>query len=317
MASTASRKVIFAALAGNSLIAVTKFIASAQTGSSAMLSEAIHSVVDTGNQLLLLHGLRRSAKAADDDHPFGYGRELYFWSFVVAILIFAVGAGISIYEGVDKIRHPHEVSDPLVNYLVLGFAMVFEAGALFVAMKEFNRLRGERHWVSAVRHSKDPAVFTVLFEDVAALFGLAIALAGLAAAQILDLPWMDGAASIGIGCVLALTAIFLAYETKALLIGESASEMLKVGVQEIVATTAAVRHINELRTMHMGPEDVLLALSLDFHDDLTAGKVEEAIYILEMAIKSRFPEIKRLFIEVQSLERHNQVLAAEAAMLRP
>jgi cation diffusion facilitator family transporter len=312
MATSASRKVIFAALAGNSLIAVTKFVASAFTGSSAMFSEAIHSLVDTGNQLLLLYGLKRSARAADDDHPFGYGRELYFWSFVVAILIFAVGAGISLYEGITKIRDPHEISNPIINYIVLGAAMVFEAGALYIAAKEFNRLRGERHWITAVRHSKDPAIFTVLFEDAAAMTGLVIAFAGLFAAEYFQQPWMDGAASIGIGCVLALTAILLAYETKALLIGEAASEILKVGVQEIVSSAQSVRHINEMRTMHMGPEDVLLALSLDFHDDLTAGKVEESIFVLEMAIKARFPEIKRLFIEVQSQARHDEVAAIEA-----
>ncbi len=190
---------------------------------------------------------------------------------------------------------------------------MFEAGSLYVAAKEFNKLRGRRQWISAVRHSKDPAVFTVLFEDVAAMAGLFIALVGLLLAEHMQLPWMDGAASIGIGLVLALTAIFLAYETKALLIGEAASEVLRVGVQEIVANADSVRHINELRTMHMGPEDVLLAISLDFHDDLTAGKVEEAIYILEMAIKARFPEITRLFIEVQSKERHDEVAAKEAA----
>ncbi len=312
MASHASKRVIYAALIGNSLIAITKFAASAYTGSSAMLSEAIHSVVDVFNQLLLLYGLRRADRAADEEHPFGYGRELYFWAFVVAILIFAIGSGVSLYEGITKVMNPHQVSDPMVNYVVLGLAMLFEAFSLRVAVKEFNKMRGEMRWITAVRHSKDPAVFTVLFEDIAAMIGLFIALVGLALAQYLELPWMDGAASIGIGVLLAVTAIFLAYETKALLIGEAASDMLRSGVQEIVANAESVRMINELRTMHMGPQDVLLALSLDFHDHLTAGKVEEAIYILEMAIKSRFPEITRLFIEVQSQPRHDEVAAAEA-----
>ena len=313
MASHASKRVIYAALIGNGLIAITKFFASAYTGSSAMLSEAIHSVVDVFNQVLLLYGLRRSARAADEEHPFGYGRELYFWAFVVAILIFALGSGISLYEGVTKVMHPHEVSNPMVNYIVLGLAMVFEAFALRIAVKEFNKMRGDLRWITAVRHSKDPAVFTVLFEDIAALTGLLIAMIGLVLAQYLELPWMDGAASIGIGVLLAVTAIFLAYETKALLIGEAASDVLRAGVQEIVTNAESVRMINELRTMHMGPQDVLLALSLDFHDHLTAGKVEEAIYILEMAIKSRFPEITRLFIEVQSQARHDEVAAAEAS----
>ncbi len=313
MASHASKRVIYAALVGNSLIAVTKFGASAYTGSSAMLSEAIHSVVDVFNQVLLLYGLRRSARAADEEHPFGYGRELYFWAFVVAILIFAIGSGVSLYEGVTKVMDPHEVSDPMVNYIVLGLAMVFEGFSLRIAMIEFNKMRGDVRWITAVRHSKDPAVFTVLFEDIAAMVGLFIALVGLALAQYLELPWLDGAASIGIGLLLAVTAIFLALETKALLIGEAASDILRSGVQEIVANAESVRTINELRTMHMGPQDVLLALSLDFHDHLTAGKVEESIYILEMAIKSRFPEITRLFIEVQSQSRHDEVAAAEAS----
>ena len=312
MASHSSKKVIYAALAGNSLIAVTKFAASVYTGSSAMLSEAIHSVVDSGNQLLLLYGLKRSARVADETHPFGYGRELYFWAFVVAIMIFAVGAGISLYEGILKLQNPHPVSDPFINYLVLGFAMIFEAFALRVALREFNKMRGSTKLLTAVRHSKDPAVFTVLFEDTAAMLGLVIALVSLLIAEHFGLPWMDGAASVAIGVLLAFTALFLAFETKALLIGEAASEQLRSGVEEIVDSAASVRAINELRTMHMGPEDVLLALSLDFHDDLSAGKVEESIYILEMAIKSRFPEIKRLFIEVQSEARHDEVAAAEA-----
>lgn len=313
MASHSSKRVIYAALIGNSLIAVTKFAASIYTGSSAMLSEAIHSVVDSMNQVLLLYGLKRASRAADDEHPFGHGRELYFWAFVVAIMIFAVGSGVSLYEGVSKILDPHEVSNPLVNYLVLGLAMVFEAFALRIAVQEFNKMRGETRWITAVRHSKDPAVFTVLFEDAAAMAGLVIALIGLILAEYLEMPWLDGAASIGIGIVLGLTAILLAYETKALLIGEAASDALRAGVQEILATAESVRMINELRTMHMGPRDVLLALSLDFHDHLSVGKVEESIYILEMAIKSRFPEITRLYIEVQSNRRHDEVAAAEAS----
>src|SRR5690606_11917775 len=219
MAAASSRKVIYAALLGNSLIAATKFAASFYTGSSAMLSEAIHSVVDTGNQGLLLHGLRRSSRPADEAHPFGYGRELYFWAFVVAIIIFGVGAGVSIYEGVEKLRHPHPITSPAVNFVVLGIAMVFEAGALYVAITEFSRVRGDVPFWRAVRTSKDPALFTVLFEDTAAMLGLVIAMIGLALAEYLEMPWLDGAASVGIGLILAATAALLAYETKGLLIG--------------------------------------------------------------------------------------------------
>ena len=312
MASHSSKKVIYAALAGNSLIAVTKFAASAYTGSSAMLSEAIHSLVDTGNQGLLLYGLKRSAREPDKTHPFGYGRELYFWSFVVAILIFALGAGISIYEGVHKVLRPEVVSNPLVNYLVLVASMAFESVPLTIAVKEFNKLRGNMGYIAAIRKSKDPAVFTVLFEDVAAMLGLIVAFVGLLIAQYLELVWMDGAASIAIGLILAATAALLAYETKGLLIGEAADETLRDGVREIVEQADGVHLINEMRTMHMGADDVLLALSLDFRDGLTVGRVEDTIYVLEMAIKSRFPEIKRLFIEVQSKEHHNEVAAAEA-----
>lgn len=312
MASHSSRKVIYAALAGNGLIAVTKFAAAGYTGSSAMLSEAIHSVVDTGNQCLLLYGLKRSNRKADETHPFGYGRELYFWSFVVAIIIFGIGAGVSIYEGIHKVLEPQPVKSPMINFIVLGAAMVFEAAALFVAVKEFNKVRGELGYIAAVRRSKDPATFTVLFEDSAAILGLVVAFVGLLLAEYLGIAWMDGAASIVIGLILASTAAFLAYETKALLIGEAAHEELQQGIREIVAAAKSVNSINELRTMHMGADDVLLALSLDFRDQLSVGKVEESIYILEMSIKARFPEIKRLFIEVQSQERHDEVVAAEA-----
>ena len=312
MASHSSKKVIYAALVGNALISMTKFAASAYTGSSAMLSEAIHSLVDTGNQILLLYGLKRSAQEPDKTHPFGYGRELYFWSFVVAILIFALGAGISIYEGIHKVLHPEVVTNPMINYIVLLVSMAFESVPLTIAVKEFNKLRGSMGYIEAIRKSKDPAVFTVLFEDVAAMLGLIVAFVGLLIAQYMQLAWMDGAASIAIGLILAATAALLAYETKGLLIGEAADETLRDGVREIVAQAEGVRVINEMRTMHMGADDVLLALSLDFRDGLTVGRVEDTIYVLEMAIKSRFPEIKRLFIEVQSKEHHNEVAAAEA-----
>lgn len=312
MATHNSKKVIYAALAGNALIAVTKFSASVYTGSSAMLSEAIHSLVDTGNQGLLLFGLARAGKPADEDHPFGYGRELYFWAFVVAILIFAVGAGVSIYEGISKVRHPHEVTSPMVNYIVLGLSMVFEGVALYIAVSEFNKSRGKLGFVQAVRQSKDPATFTVVFEDAAAMAGLVVALVGLLMAEYLDMPVLDGVASIGIGCILALTAIFLAYETKALLIGEGASPEVEKGVREIISTEKTVRNLNELRTMHMGPEDVLLALSLDFFDHYKAGTVERTIYRIEKGIKSRFPEIRRLYIEVQAQEHHEEIEAAKA-----
>jgi cation diffusion facilitator family transporter len=267
--------------------------------------------VDTGNQGLLLYGIKRSKRPADDAHPFGYGSEIYFWSFVVAILIFGLGAGLSIYEGVQKLMQPHPISDPYINYIVLSLAMVFEAGAWWVAYKEFGKVRGNFGLFEAVQRSKDPTIFTVLFEDTAAMAGLVAAMIGIACADVLGIIWADGAASITIGVILAGTAALLAYETKGLLIGEAASPELGKGVRAIVGRVEHVRHINELRSMHLAPNDILLALSLDFHDSLKAGRVEETINQIEQDIKGRFPDVKRLFIEVQSQRDHDRVAAAE------
>jgi cation diffusion facilitator family transporter len=299
-----SRKVIYAALVGNALIAVTKFIAAGITGSSAMLSEGIHSVVDTGNQILLLYGLRRANKPADEKHPFGYGAELYFWSFVVAILIFALGSGISFYEGIHKVFDPHPISNPMVNYVVLALAFVFESVAWYFAFREFRRQKGTAGWLAAIRASKDPTVFTVLFEDTAAMLGLFTAFLGIAGAQIFGIAQLDGVASIVIGVILAITAVLLAIETKGLLIGEGASPEVIATITNIANATAVVDQVNEIRTLHRGPQDILLALSLDFENNLTAGKVEDAIHDLEVAIKQRIPDVRRVFIEVQSARDH-------------
>jgi cation diffusion facilitator family transporter len=300
MAAHSSTKVVLAALAGNSLIAVTKFGAAAFTGSSAMLSEAIHSLVDTGNQGLLLYGIKRSGRPADGTHPFGYGMELYFWTFVVAILIFAVGAGASIYEGVNKLIEPHPVTDTFINYIVLGIAMVFEAGAWWIAFKEFRRTKGTLGYLEAVRHSKDPAIFTVLFEDSAAMLGLVVAFVGIALGEALDEPLLDGAASVVIGVILAGVAMVLAYESKGLLIGEGASAEVLDGIGRIVGEQPGIERLNELLTMHLGPEDVLLNLSLDFSDNLSSGDVEAAITAMEGRIKETYPQITRVFIEAQN-----------------
>ena len=314
MAARGSKMVIYAALAGNSLIAATKFVASAWTGSSAMLSEGIHSLVDTGNQALLLYGMKRSNRPADEVHPFGYGTEIYFWAFVVAILIFAVGAGVSIYEGVRKILHPHVMEDPLVNYVVLSLAFLFEAGAWWVAFREFRKTKGRFGWLEAVRLSKDPTIFTVLFEDSAAMAGLIVAFIGISLAHHTGLAWLDGAASVVIGLILGLTALALAIETKGLLIGEAASGEMVSAIRRLVEATPTVRALNELRTMHLGPNDVLLGLSIDFEDNLTAGKVEQSISALERVIKENFPIITRLFIEVQSERQHAAEEARERAL---
>lgn len=310
MAAHGSKKVIIAALVGNGLIAITKFFAAAYTGSSAMLSESIHSVVDTGNQGLLLYGIKRSQRPADERHPFGYGAEIYFWSFVVAIIIFGVGAGVSFYEGIQKLLHPHPMSSPLVNYIVLGVAMIFEAVAWYIAYKEFGRVRGNLGLFEAVQRSKDPTLFTVLFEDTAAMLGLIVAFIGVACAHLLEIAWADGAASVAIGVILAGTAAVLAYETKGLLIGEAAGRNVLIGIRRILSSSPEVNRVNEMRTMHLAPNDILLALSLDFHDNLHVGEVEQSISRIERDIKGRFPDIKRLFIEVQSKEDHHRAVMA-------
>lgn len=304
MSASQSKKVIYAALAGNSLIAVLKFIASVFTGSSAMLSEAIHSVVDSGNQLLLLYGIRRSRKAPDVHHPFGYGMELYFWTFVVAILIFAIGAGLSIYEGIEHLKHPEPLTSPIWNYVVLGLSMIFEAAAWTVAYREFNKVRGSEPILKSIRNSKDPTVFTVLFEDSAALIGLFIALLGVAGSHLLGIAELDGIASIGIGIILAGVAIVLAIESKGLLIGESADPEIVDAIGKMANTDPRISRTNEILTMHLGPNEILLNASFDFVDGLPAEDVEKAISQFERRIKKQHPSVRRVFIEAQGWRAH-------------
>ena len=220
-----STKAIYAAIGAN--FAVSKFTAAAFTGSSAMISEGIHSLVDSENGGLLLLGLSRSQRAADTAHPFGYGKELYFWTLIVAILIFAVGGGISAYEGLLHILDPEPVESPVWNYSVLGLAVLFEGYSLYIAFKAFQSAKGDKDFWHSIRTSKGPTTFTVLFEDSAAMLGLLVALLGVYLAHNFNNPYFDGAASIGIGIILAAVAVFLAYETKGLLVGEGADpEML-------------------------------------------------------------------------------------------
>ena len=235
-----SKKVIYEALVGNGLIAITTFIASAFTGSSAMMSEGIHSLVDTGNQVLLLLGLKKAQKPADKNYPFGHGKEIYFWSFVVAIMIFAVGAGISIYEGIHSLIDPHPVQNPLINYIVLGLAMIFEGFAWYFAWKEFDKASGDRGYYETVRKEKNPTIFVVLFEDSAALLGLLVAFIGIALGQWTGLYMFDGIASIIIGIILGITAAWLAYETKGLLIGESADPKIVESITGMAYNHSAI-----------------------------------------------------------------------------
>jgi cation diffusion facilitator family transporter len=299
-AHSGSKTVIYAALAGNFLIAATKFVAAFFTGSSAMLSEGVHSLVDTGNGGLLLFGMHRAARPADRTHPFGHGRELYFWSFIVALLVFALGAGVSFYEGVIHILDPEPIRNVSVTYIVLGLSMLFEGFSWFVALKEFRTTKGRLGYIEAVRLSKDPSVFTVLFEDSAALLGLGIALAGIVASQIFDMPELDGVASIGIAIVLGLTAIFLARESKGLLMGEAALPEMQEAILKIAQADPAVRGANGVITVHLGPNQIVAALSLEFEDQATAPDIEACVIRLEKAIRAELPEVVALFVKPQT-----------------
>ena len=296
---SSSKKVIVAALIGNSIISVAKFTAATITGSSAMLSEGIHSVVDTGNQVLLLYGLRQAQKPPDEMFPFGHGKEVYFWSFVVAILIFSIGAGISVYEGIGQILNPHAIENPMVNYVVLGFALVVEGAAWYLAFTEFRRIKGDLGYLQAVKRSKDPSVFLILFEDSAAMLGLLIAAIGVYLSTSLGYLWMDGVASITIGLVLAGTATWLAIETKGLLIGERANPEIVDGIRTLASSYSKVNKVHEVLTMHMGPEFILVNISVKFVDTATAVEIESTIEQIDRAIKSDYPRVKRIFVEAE------------------
>ena len=300
-----SKKAIYAALTGNSLIAITKFAAAAYTGSSAMLSEGIHSLVDTGNQVLLLFGIRQSTKAPSTEFPFGHGKEIYFWCFIVAMLIFALGGTASIYQGVQHLSHSEPINNVQVNYLVLGFALIFELAALFVAFREFNKNRGEQTITKAIRQGKDPTLFVVVFEDAAATLGLLIALIGLLLYQLTGNGLYDALASIAIGLVLIVTAFFLALESKNLLIGESASVIVRDGIAAVLADDERILSTNEVATLHMGPDFIVVTVSADFASNLSADQVESAVTQINQAIKAVDSRIKRVFIAAERPENHS------------
>ena len=296
MAEHTSKTAIVAALIGNLLIAATKGIAAAISGSSAMLSESVHSLVDTGNEILLLYGLKRAAKPPDKVHPYGYGRELYFWSFVVALLIFAVGAGVSAYEGVIHIRHPEPMTKVWINFVVLGLAGVFEGVSWWFGWKAFSRVRRSRSIWDAFVASKDPTTFMVLFEDSAALLGIVIAAIATFLSWQLGMPWIDGVGSILIGAVLAIVAVLLARESKELLIGERASPELSAAVRQTASEDPCVRQVVDITTSQMGPDQVIATISVEIDDDLRVPQVEQMIGRIEEAIRARFPQLFRIFI---------------------
>ena len=299
--SGSAKKTIYAAMAANFAIAVTKFIAASFTGSSAMLSEGIHSVVDTGNELLLLLGLRLSKKPADDSHPFGYGQELYFWTLIVALFIFAIGGGMSIYEGIDHIQNPEPLTDPRWNYVVLGLAVIFEGYSWNIALQEFLADKQEESFWTAIRASKDPTIFTILFEDTAALVGLLVAFIGVFSGHLLNNVYLDGVASITIGVILCGVAILLAVESKGLLIGEGARPETVASIREITNNDPAVDKVIKVLTLHFGPQEILLNLEIEFVDDLETEELANVIERLESAIGIQHPEIKNIFIEAKSI----------------
>jgi cation diffusion facilitator family transporter len=267
---------VYGAVVANLGIAVAKFVAAAMTGSSAMISEGIHSLVDTGNQALLLLGIRRSRRPADEDHPFGHGKELYFWSLVVAIVLFGVGGGVALYEGITHVLDPTPIEDPFISYVVLALAFVLEASSWTIAVREIAHQAGERSIVRQIRESKDPSVVTVLFEDSAALIGLVAAFIGIWLAETTgDARW-DGAGSLVIGGVLSIVALVLAYESRGLLIGERADRDLVESIRRVAEEDAGIVRVERIRTMHLGPDDVLVTLSAVFSGD-TRQEVEQSI----------------------------------------
>ncbi len=303
-----SRIAIIAAVAANLAIACTKFVAAYFTGSSAMLSEGIHSLVDTGNGGLLLLGQYMSRRPADALHPFGHGKELYFWSFVVAIMIFAVGGGISIYEGILHLIEPREVGNPTWNYVVLGVAFVFESISWFFGWHAFRKVAHGRNIIYAVHTSKDPTTFMVIFEDSAALLGLIVAFCGVFFAHRLHNLYLDGTASIIIGLILSLIAVFLAYESKGLLIGEGVDEDTLRRLRNVVEKDPAIEHVNRVLTMHFGPEDAMLVLEVAFRDEVSAREIRETANRLRRRVREVYPPITRIFFASESLaeeERHD------------
>lgn len=296
-----SKTVIYAALAGNFAIAVIKFIAASITQSSAMLAEAVHSLADTGNELLLLLGIRLSLRPPDKEHPFGYDRERYFWPFIVAIILFGLGGGVSVYKGILHLQNPTPITHPGWDYLVLGIAAIFEGISWTFALRGFLTIRGNRSTWKAIHTAKDPTILTVLFEDSAALLGLCVAFFGIFLSDLWDNPYFDGAASIIIGVILAAVASLLAYETRGLLIGESADPRIVASIRRLVEQDPAVERARQPLTMHLGPRNILVNLDVQFRSTLSADEIEAAIDRLESAIRRQHPLVKRIFLEAEAI----------------
>lgn len=305
--SSESTIAIYAAIAGNVAIAVTKFVAAAITGSSAMLSEAIHSVVDTGNGGLILLGVRKSRKPPDSDHPFGHGHELYFWTLIVGVLIFAVGGGMSVYEGIMHILHPRLPEKLAWSYAVLGMATVFEGTTWLFGWKAFNTERGRRGVLQTIHETKDPSSFTVLLEDSAALLGLVFAFLGIFFGNLLELPYLDGVASVLIGLLLCGVAVLMVYESKGLLIGEGLDHESLKSIRVVVEDDPAVESVGHLHTMYLGPHEVLLTIELRFRGHITALEIRQAVRRLREGIQSHHPDIGRIFFGSEYLSEDGDI----------
>lgn len=299
--------VVYFALAGNVAVAVVKLIAAAVTGSAAMFSEAVHSIVDCGNEGLLLYGYHRAARRPDLVHPFGYGRELYFWSFIVALLLFGLGAGVSIYQGIAHVLAPRPIESAAVSYVVLGFSFLFEGSSWIVAWRSVKRARAELAFWTAFRRSKDPPTFMVLFEDSAALIGILIAIVGIFAATALDMPVLDGAASILIGLVLAVTAILLAIESKSLLIGERATPALVEAICAVAEQETGVVHAKSALTAQLSPDQAVVALSIEFERDLRTEDIERCVASIESAVRASHPDVVALFVKPEKIDEFRTV----------
>jgi len=295
-AAAHNNRTLLIAFGANLGIAVSKFIAAAITGSSAMLTEGVHSVVDSTNQLMLMWGRRQSRKPPDKYHPFGYGRELYFWSFVVAVLVFALGAGVSVYEGIIHIMEPESAVSPLIAYIVLLFAFLLEGWSTLEAFREFRDAKGDLGWFAAIKRSKDPPSFIVLLENGAAMAGIVAAAIGVFLSQLTGNPFFDGAASVVIGVILGFTALLLARESKGLLIGEAANPELVEGLRELVTGKPGVVGVGHVMTVHSAPDQITVMINVDFQDDILAGAVERMVDATEREARERWPQVRRLFI---------------------
>jgi cation diffusion facilitator family transporter len=300
--NTSSNRAIYAAISANVGIAVAKFIAAYVTGSSAMLSEGIHSLVDTGNGGLLILGVRWSNKPADESHPFGYGKELYFWTLVVALLIFAGGGGASLLEGILHVQHPLPIENPNWSYAILALSFFFEGYALWVSISEFRKHNDGRRLWSAIHASKDPTTFTVIFEDAAALVGLVFAFAGIYFGHLLGLPVLDGVASILIGALLMAVAILLARESKNLLVGEGADRQTLRSIRDLAQADPGIERAGYPLTMYFGPHSVLLTMNVQFRAGLSFAEIEKTVDRVEAAVRQKHPDIRHIYLEADSVK---------------